>query len=60
MAKGKALRGHVEASNALLLGVHVIELGLQEICEPGVHVHGRRLAHIQHLPLGVDHLFGHS
>ena len=26
MAKGKALRGHVEASDALLLGVHIIEL----------------------------------
>ena len=60
MAKGKVPNGQVEASDTLLLGFHIIEFEPQEVCVLGVHVHGGRLTHIQHLHLGVDHLSGHS
>ena len=43
MAEGEALRGQVEDYVGLLLGVHTIELGPQEVGEPIPLVHGGRL-----------------
>ena len=40
MAEGEALRGQVEDCIGLLLGVHTVELGPQEVDEPVPLVHG--------------------
>ena len=52
MVEGEAPRGQVEDCVGLLLGVHTVELGPQEVGEPAPLLHGGRLGDLQRIPLG--------
>ena len=59
MAEGEAPREQVEDCAGLLLGVHTVELGPQEVGELVPLVHGGRLGDLQQIPLGLHCVASH-
>ena len=59
MAEGEAPRGQVEDCVGLLLGVHNVELGPQEVGELALLVHGGLLGDLQQIPLGIRCVSNH-
>ena len=59
MAEGEAPKGQVEDCVGLILGVHTVELGPQEVGEPAPLLHGGRLGDLQQFPFGIRCVSSH-